>query len=194
MTLPTPKINIFLLKNLKMITSSTSCMLHQKCWLYFNLACLLVFFTSCHVRIFSKKNNNWFLELGFGVGNFFSSRNNWALVGETNNYKGSPFYQQVCCRPVKRCIYLACSYPLRIIMQIYILTETGLSNKLGSSSYSYYCIKIYLDSIYRFLDLWEVFTKLFKMGRRSINTTKSGKYMNPTDQASKYSSVYHVLL
>lgn len=24
------------------------------------------------------------------------------------------------------------------------------------------------------------------MGRRSINTTKSGKYMNPTDQASKY--------
>lgn len=23
------------------------------------------------------------------------------------------------------------------------------------------------------------------MGRRSINTTKSGKYMNPTDQASK---------
>lgn len=26
------------------------------------------------------------------------------------------------------------------------------------------------------------------MGRRSINTTKSGKYMNPTDQASKYQS------
>lgn len=25
------------------------------------------------------------------------------------------------------------------------------------------------------------------MGRRSINTTKSGKYMNPTDQARKYS-------
>lgn len=24
------------------------------------------------------------------------------------------------------------------------------------------------------------------MGRRSINTTKSGKYMNPTDQARKY--------
>lgn len=24
------------------------------------------------------------------------------------------------------------------------------------------------------------------MGRRSINTTKSGKYMNPTDQASEY--------
>lgn len=24
------------------------------------------------------------------------------------------------------------------------------------------------------------------MGRRSINTTKSGKYMNPTDQASKF--------
>lgn len=29
------------------------------------------------------------------------------------------------------------------------------------------------------------------MGRRSINTTKSGKYMNPTDQASKY-SVYSI--
>lgn len=24
------------------------------------------------------------------------------------------------------------------------------------------------------------------MGRRNINTTKSGKYMNPTDQASKF--------
>lgn len=29
--------------------------------------------------------------------------------------------------------------------------------------------------------------KPVKMGRRSINTTKSGKYMNPTDQARKYS-------
>ena len=27
------------------------------------------------------------------------------------------------------------------------------------------------------------------MGRRAINTTKSGKYMNPTDQASKLSNV-----
>lgn len=27
--------------------------------------------------------------------------------------------------------------------------------------------------------------KDLKMGRRSINTTKSGKYMNPTDQARK---------
>lgn len=27
------------------------------------------------------------------------------------------------------------------------------------------------------------------MGRRNINTTKSGKYMNPTDQASKYLAV-----
>lgn len=27
------------------------------------------------------------------------------------------------------------------------------------------------------------------MGRRSINTTKSGKYMNPTDQASMYTNV-----
>ena len=27
------------------------------------------------------------------------------------------------------------------------------------------------------------------MGRRSINTTKSGKYMNPTDQARKYLQV-----
>ena len=31
------------------------------------------------------------------------------------------------------------------------------------------------------------------MGRRSINTTKSGKYMNPTDQASKYYSKYLTL-
>ena len=28
------------------------------------------------------------------------------------------------------------------------------------------------------------------MGRRSINTTKSGKYMNPTDQASECSTVF----
>lgn len=28
--------------------------------------------------------------------------------------------------------------------------------------------------------------KIIKMGRRSINTTKSGKFMNPTDQASKF--------
>lgn len=28
--------------------------------------------------------------------------------------------------------------------------------------------------------------KIRKMGRRSINTTKSGKFMNPTDQASKF--------
>lgn len=28
------------------------------------------------------------------------------------------------------------------------------------------------------------------MGRRSINTTKSGKYMNPTDQASKKNNTY----
>lgn len=28
------------------------------------------------------------------------------------------------------------------------------------------------------------------MGRRSINTTKSGKYMNPTDQASTYFLIF----
>lgn len=27
------------------------------------------------------------------------------------------------------------------------------------------------------------------MGRRAINTTKSGKYMNPTDQASKFQEI-----
>lgn len=29
-----------------------------------------------------------------------------------------------------------------------------------------------------------------KMGRRSINTTKSGKFMNPTDQASKFKQTW----
>lgn len=31
------------------------------------------------------------------------------------------------------------------------------------------------------------------MGRRSINTTKSGKYMNPTDQASKYETKRRII-
>lgn len=30
------------------------------------------------------------------------------------------------------------------------------------------------------------YLNIVKMGRRSINTTKSGKYMNPTDQARKF--------
>jgi hypothetical protein len=32
------------------------------------------------------------------------------------------------------------------------------------------------------------------MGRRSINTTKSGKYMNPTDQASKQTLKHNLQL
>lgn len=31
------------------------------------------------------------------------------------------------------------------------------------------------------------------MGRRSINTTKSGKYMNPTDQARKFNNIIYLI-
>lgn len=31
------------------------------------------------------------------------------------------------------------------------------------------------------------------MGRRSINTTKSGKYMNPTDQARKFNKIIYLI-
>lgn len=31
------------------------------------------------------------------------------------------------------------------------------------------------------------------MGRRSINTTKSGKYMNPTDQASEFFTCFIII-
>ena len=31
------------------------------------------------------------------------------------------------------------------------------------------------------------------MGRRSISSTKAGKFMNPTDQASKFSSFFVVV-
>lgn len=31
------------------------------------------------------------------------------------------------------------------------------------------------------------------MGRRSINTTKSGKYMNPTDQARKFNKITYLI-
>ena len=34
----------------------------------------------------------------------------------------------------------------------------------------------------------------FKMGKRSTNTTKSGKFMNPTDQASKLKNMFCLLV
>lgn len=37
------------------------------------------------------------------------------------------------------------------------------------------------------------YINLVKMGRRSINTTKSGKYMNPTDQARKFNKIIYLI-
>lgn len=51
------------------------------------------------------------------------------------------------------------------------------------------CLHISFMQLYSFLD----YTVNSKMGRRSISTTKSGKFMNPTDQASKIQKLCNLL-